>query len=41
MYCRFEQKSFYPLSLPSGAWSTVTIEVVTRAGNDTQTTDSL
>ena len=32
---------FYPLSLPSGAWSTATIEVATMAVNDAQATDSL
>ena len=28
-----EHKMFYPLSLPSGTWSTATIEVATRAEN--------
>ena len=34
-YCTLEHKMFYPLSLPSGAWSTATIEVATSAGNAT------
>ena len=29
-YCTREHKVFYPLSLPSGAWSTAIIEVATR-----------
>ena len=29
-------KRYFNHCLPSGAWSTTTIEVATRAGNDTQ-----
>ena len=35
-YCTLKQQIFYPLSLPSGAWSIATIKVALRAENGTQ-----